>query len=295
MFPHDISLRDLTLPPGDRHSAVIVSGSSLRHAQFGYKLQERFPGLLKKWWVVERSGNIGAADTALTSAGPMRRRRFRALARNLRDKAFRHWRQRADGSTRAELRMFECDVTRLKAAAEVHPIPTDGVISEQLVEEARALSPYFLFLLDGPLLEPRLFKVVRGLVINQHAGWLPEYKGGSSHQHALYRRDVTRVANAVHLVELGSDSGAILRRSTATLHPDDDEEDCFMAAVALGTELALEVVGEALRADSVSVFEPRPAGHTYLAADWTTRKRQAVRRDFASGWLADAIEAQRDW
>jgi hypothetical protein len=96
-------------------------------------------------------------------------------------------------------------------------------------------------------------------------------------------------------MDTSADSGAILRRSTAALHPDDRPGHCFMAVVAVGSKLMLEVIEAALEADELTAF-PQPAvGETVLSIDYDAVRREAVRRDFAGGWLGDALRMAQDF
>ncbi len=291
MLPHDIPQRQLNLPPGDRSTAVIITGPSLRHLQFGYKLQAEFPGLLKRWWI---SGAPPKAHRRLAQGLEIvKRRDLRSLVKKVLKLATKPRPGRGDRHA-SEVRMFGKDVERLKSTAEIHPGEAD-VSSDDFYETLRKIDPYFLFSLGGPLLKSRIIKAVRGLAINQHSGWSPEYKGASTSMHALFHREVTFVGNTVHLLDTGADSGAILRRSTATLHPDDNEHDCFMAAIALGTDLFLEFLAEALECDSVPIFDQPHRGRTFLKLHNQDYVSANVRRDLEHGWLTDALQDLRDW
>lgn len=89
--------------------------------------------------------------------------------------------------------------------------------------------------------------------------------------------------------------GGILRRSTATLHGDDTVTHCSLAASALGSKLMLEVIEAALTADALPVFVQPRGGRSLLGVDYGPARREAVRRDLASGWLADELRALQDF
>lgn len=298
MFPHDIPMKRLALPPGDRRPAVVVSGASLRHLRFGYLLQERFPGLLARWWVGGGGpGGPPPVPKARRALEMLRKGQLAGLARKVVEVTVE---RRADrrferDQRAAEERMFGAEVDRLRAKAPVHPCPVADVNGDGLLGELRSVDPYFLLSLGGPLLSPRVFTAVRGIAVNQHSGWSPEYKGAYTPHQALYHRDLPRVGNTVHLLATGADCGPILRRSSVKLHPDDSLHDAFMAAIALGTDLTLEVLGTALHAEELPLFEQPHRGETYLTADLTRARRVRLERDFRSGWLGEALADEQVW
>jgi hypothetical protein len=55
------------------------------------------------------------------------------------------------------------------------------------------------------------------------------------------------------------------------------------------------VIEAALEADELTAF-PQPAvGETVLSIDYDAVRREAVRRDFAGGWLGDALRMAQDF
>jgi hypothetical protein len=318
VIPHDLRAAVIRMPPGDRRSAVYVSGNRPRHLRLGYLIQRRFPGLLKQWWIYEPRGQGGSSNRAGNATGLLlasrdasqamsmiQTRQIGELSRKVRRKlqhgglrqvvrAARLYSARGE-IAQIEDQMFHPDVEALRDGAELHPTPVDSPNAEERVAELEAISPYFLIAFGGPLLHGELLSCARGLALNQHAGWAPELKGSSTTETALYQRQLGWVGNTVHVMDTSADSGPILRRSTATLHPDDTPGHCFMAVVAVGNKLMLEVIEAALNADELTTF-PQPAvGQTVLSIDYDAVKREAVRRDFANGWLADALRMVEDF
>src|SRR5690606_697931 len=109
----------------------------------------------------------------------------------------------------------------------------------------------FLLTLGGPIIGRRALAAVRGVAINQHAGWSPDLRGSGTIERALFHRRLDWVGSTVHVMSTAVDAGPILRRAHATLHADCTPAECFLRVVSLGTELMLEVVDEAIAADSL--------------------------------------------
>jgi hypothetical protein len=283
---------------------VLFCGESLRHLRLGYLLQRRFPGLLKAWWTAAppratqaRSAMSPGSLLANTTSGSaalrklqrgeigevaaMVRRRVRTL--NLRT-ATRALRRAAaplasrDRSAEIERDMFARDVELLRETAAV-----------------RAVDPYLVLAWDPPPLDPEVITAARGVAVRQQTGWLPAIEGPSAIEAALYHRQPAWVGGTVHLMNAASAAGPILRRSSATLHPDDSVAHCIVAACAVGTALMLQVVDDVLERSELIAF-PQPQG-ARLVGD--TRlppaTRDALAGDFAAGWLGDAIAAAKDY
>lgn len=221
--------------------------------------------------------------------GELARKAAEVLVRRRRD---RRWEQ---AQRRAEERMFERTVSDLRSTATLHPTPVGDLNSDEVLEGIQSRNPYFLLTLGGPLLKARLFGAIRGLAINQHSGWSPDYKGAHTPHQALYHRDLRLIGNTVHLLDTGADSGPILRRSSVKIHPDDSVHDVFMATIALGTELTLEVLAEALRAESLPVFQQPHRGATYLTPDLSRARRERIEHDLQTGWLGEALAEEQSW
>ncbi len=204
--------------------------------------------------------------------------------------ARRHSRQ-----TAAEERFFGRQVRAAEGRAEIRPVPVADLNDDEVYREITETQPYFLLTLGGPLIRRRLIEAPRGLAINQHSGWSPEMKGGNCVHAALYQRRADRVGITVHLLSTAADAGDIIRRTAAKLHPEDSTEDCFMAALALGTQLMIQTVESLLKADKLLVYAQPHGGTTYLADDFDDAMRERIQTDIEGGWLAEALARGKVW
>ncbi|HHH27962.1 MAG TPA: hypothetical protein ENK57_06415 [Polyangiaceae bacterium] len=313
MLVHDLPSEPLALPEGERRSAVFFSGDSLRHHRLGYLLQRRFPGLLKAWWIYapKRSRRlqdkltkawrlVANSQTGKEAIGLLRNGDLAGLGqiaqRRLRKGDLGRLRRTLSAYAtpsnyaQVEREMFGDEVEALRAEASMHPVYIESPNKGAQVDELAAIDPYLIVTFGGPLLSGRVLGKARGLAINQHAGWSPALKGASTTETAIYHRQLGWVGNTVHVMDTHADSGAILRRSTAALHPDDDLAHCFFAVCAVGSKMMLEVIDAALHDETLTTFPQPRGGSTVLNIDYTPAKRRAIERDIASGWLSDALD-----
>jgi folate-dependent phosphoribosylglycinamide formyltransferase PurN len=265
MLPLDLPHTTLTPPPGDRRSAVVLTGgTALHHRHLSYLLQTRFPGLVKAWF---------ALSPAPPSATPAPLGDYQA----------------------AEQAVLGAEVARLAAtASDVRPEIVDRAVHEQVLPARLAdVNPYFLLILGGPLFSARILGAARGLALNAHAGWAPELRGSATTEQALYHRRTDWLGSTIHLATTAADAGPILRRSLVTAYDDDGAGDLFFRVVALGNWLMADVVGDLLGASSVPVFAQAGRGRTMRLADWDLTRSRLVAEALDGGWLAYALAEQR--
>ena len=194
----------------------------------------------------------------------------------------------------AEEAILAEEVRRLQSFARLQPEPISEASSPAFLQRIRQLDPFFLLTLGGPLYRKELLEIIRGVAINQHAGWSPDFKGSYTTDWAFYHRDLRRLGSTVHLTTTGADAGPILRRAHPCLLPSDTPETAFIRVVALGTELMVEVVREMIAHGEIPVFDQPPAsGRTFLEAELGGGVLAAMARDASSGWLRMELDRLR--
>lgn len=294
MVPHDLPAAEITLPPGPRDSIALITGNGLRHERLGYLLQRRFPGKLRGWWMHDPPASPPAKPL------PKRRRRLGEWLRHLRRVAADALDPNHDATRMTEDRaaieqqFFAAEVAQLRREAQQTPQRVADVNADAVVSAVQQSDAYTLVVCGGPLLRAPVLSAVRGLAINQHAGWSPELRGAETILMALYHRRLDWVGTTVHVVDAHADAGAILRRTTVPVHPDDQIAHCQLAAVAAGSNLVLDVVAEIIARETLRIYPQLRGGQTLV--DWKLRRKwHWVYRDLAGGWLESAIKDQREW
>lgn len=324
VLPQDQRASVLALPAGDRNSALLITADRLRDFRLGYLIQKRFPGLLKAWWIApslsrvrfdetlrDARNSLAASHGGWAAMSRLGRGEFsegitilrRRLGRGLLRKAARM--ARSSGTAllsrnelrRVETQMFGREVAALRAHAPLEPTPvtwTDAD-SPKMLAAFRQVNPYFLLTCCSTLVHLDLINSTRGLALSQHDGWSPAFKGAAAAEAALYHRELRRVGSTVQVMNTASDAEPILRRSAATLHADDSVAHCVLAVSALGHKMLLEVIERALVDDHLMVFPGPVGGETLTDTELPPALRNALARDFAAGWLGDALRAVKDF
>jgi methionyl-tRNA formyltransferase len=295
MIPTELEVSTLDLPSSDHCRIVVITGNALRHDRFALRLQAEFPGLVVAWL------QCVPASPRTTEIGASRLDQFRKLRAMLRSvlaggpqillsrvgqrMVAKFGRETAASQRMIEQRMFGDEIEQLKKTAYLSPKTIQNPNAAEIIEFVNALEPYFILTLGGPRYGKELRDCARGLALNQHDGWCPEYRGSYTVDWALYHRDLSKIANTVHVLTSGMDAGPILRRSIACLAIDDTPESCFARSVALETELMCETVRELIQTKKARIFpQPQFTGYTYVGSIPRDIKN-AIRRDLRRGLI----------
>lgn len=326
MIPNDLPSRTIRLPETDEHSIILLTGTSLRHHRFAYRMQQEFGDMVLAWYQVADASDAVGLSNEKGGAIPLYRKALnRVLPPNrlakLHEVAAEHgwwktlakcWSARAkvfDGlltlywlykrrrrQAAAEVELFSAEIQRLKSSARLEPRIVSDPSSGDFIAGLQKLNAYFLLTLGGPLYSRALLQSVRGVAINQHAGWSPTLKGSFTIEWALYHRSLDHVGSTVHILTTGADAGPILRRSHPCLTDEDTPDTCFLRVVALGTELMIECVREIIARKDITVYEsPHTAGRTYRNSDLAGDVLRSIYQDFAYGLLGRALARTRDF
>lgn len=311
MYPEEIEPERLTLPESNHHKIVILTGSSLRHKRFAYRLQSEFGAQVVGWFEFQ--------GEALQLQQQSPDDKLKDLLKKAKSKAAVNYRKGQFLSmlwspaeviaqkiklrnyfyqyTKEEQRIFGAEVERLKTKAHLKPIPVrkQDLKSAEFHQTLKSLDAYFLLTLGGPLYPQEVLESVSGLCINQHAGHSPQYKGSYTTEWELYHRNLEFVSSTVHITTAKADAGPILRRSQPTLSSTDNAGSIFCKVVALGTELMIDAVHEIMKSKTIEVYPQPKSGHTFKAKDFTDDIALAISRDIRNKFIESSLNTQRNY
>ena len=256
MIPSELTPGKIKLTGEGERTIVVFTGNQLRHDRFALRMQHEFGHRVIGWFQVQCEAGKGESGV--------------------------------------EEALFADEVKVLRKGAHLKPVVVSDPDAQEVVDQVRELAPFFMVTLGGAIYSEPLLQCVRGVALNQHDGWCPEYKGANTVDWTFYHRDIAHLGNTVHILTSGMDAGPVVRRSSVCLVDNDTRESCFARVVALGTELMCEVVAEALEADEITVYDqPCGSGCTYLNHELTPEVIKAIDRDFQNGWLSFELSRVR--
>lgn len=127
-------------------------------------------------------------------------------------------------------------------------------------------------------------------MINLHTGLSPWYRGSDTIFWPLHDGRPDKIGVTVHRLDSGIDSGAILARGRPAILPGDGEDEIFARAVKLGTELLCRAVVREFEGTARPLTQDLGEGKECRSVDRTLAADRRMRRQLASGILADGIE-----
>ena len=303
MIPAELISRKIQLPEKNGCRLVVITGNALRHDRFALRIQKEFGERVVGWYqVVRQSGTINSPRQSKRRFTEKVRRMGEYLSKTLRGRSFQvrtkseTSQMMARSQSEVEEQLFGSEVSVLRRTAHLMPQAVRNPNAPEIVKEIKLLDPYLILTLGGAIYRKELLDCARGLALNQHDGWCPEYKGAETVDWALYHRDIPRIGNTIHILTSGMDAGPIVRRSTACVVDDDTRASCFARVVALGTELMCEVVAEITQADTLTVYDqPEGEGFTYLVAHRKEKILQSIDQDLEAGFLTNELSRLREF
>jgi folate-dependent phosphoribosylglycinamide formyltransferase PurN len=311
MFPTELKAENLTLPESSDHKIIIITGSSLRHKRFAYRLQSEFGTEVIAWY--EFTGE------ALMIQHVSKSQKLKKLIGNFKTKAAKEFRRGAylrtfsspfdilinklriqeffKQYTIEEQRIFTKEIERLKKKAHLNPIKITrkDLKSTDFHASLKSHGAYFLLTLGGPLYPKEIIESVKGVCINQHAGHSPEYKGSFTTEWELYHRRVEFISSTVHITTPEADAGPILRRSQPSISVSDHAGTIFCKVVALGTELIIDVVKEIKDNKNIIVYHQPAIGKNFLAKEFNDDIVLSIHRDLKNGFLEQGMNRVRNY
>jgi folate-dependent phosphoribosylglycinamide formyltransferase PurN len=171
----------------------------------------------------------------------------------------------------------------------------EDISGQESVSQMRRLEPDLIAVYGTGLIKAPVFDLdpMKGL-INLHTGISPYYKGGPNCTlWCLANHEPQFIGSTIHRLDIGIDSGPILRTAQSPVEADDTVAGLACKAVAVGHELYVQVI-EALARGLPITPVPQDqigSGRTYLGRDWNVLHLARAVRYVQSGALARWVES----
>ena len=122
----------------------------------------------------------------------------------------------------------------------------DSVNSEQTAELLRKLNPAVVIVNGTRIIAEPILSCIRAPFINMHTGITPRYRGVHGAYWALVEGKATACGVTVHLVDLGIDTGKILRQAVITPAVQDNFVTYPLLQLSAGIPLLISSVADLL-------------------------------------------------
>lgn len=93
----------------------------------------------------------------------------------------------------------------------------EDINSEESLTILNIISSNILIVVGSRIIKPNIIDNFKGLMINFHTGYLPNYRGPYSEFWAIFNHEYEKVATTIHLLDKGIDTGNILARETVQI------------------------------------------------------------------------------
>lgn len=191
--------------------------------------------------------------------------------------------QRRDRSFRRIL-FPDGDDGRAPYADLVRTVPFhNGTDCLELLDE---LQPDFIAVYGTVVLKPPVIERAGTAIFNMHTGISPRYRGTDTVFWPLHNGEPEWAGVTVHRLDEGIDTGPILRIGRPEIESDDDDASLFAKCVAVGADLYVDVLHDALEGRIDGQPQELEQGRSYRGVDRTLAAELRTKRLLRNGLLA---------
>lgn len=107
-------------------------------------------------------------------------------------------------------------------------------------------------------------------IINIHGGYLPYYRGNNCVFFAYYNSDFNKIANTIHFVDCGIDTGNIIKIVKPHIEANDNPEILYCKAKKMAVDELVILIDYFIKNGYLqSIPQNKDIGHTYKTEDRT--------------------------
>ncbi|MEX2014010.1 MAG: formyltransferase family protein [Parcubacteria group bacterium] len=148
---------------------------------------------------------------------------------------------------------------------------TLSVNDDEIFAILHKLSPDLIVIWGNTILEPHIIKTARK-AINLHMGLCPYYRGAIANQHAVMRREPTRIGATIHYAVEKVDAGDILE--TILADSSKPPRDLFRELNDKAEKHYLAIASRLFKGEDIhQTPQDESRGHNLLLKEWTPKTR----------------------
>lgn len=119
------------------------------------------------------------------------------------------------------------------------------------------------------ILKKNVIDACKSEIINVHGGYLPYYRGNNCIYFAYLNDDWERIANTIHYIDNGIDTGDIIEIVRPTILPNDNPETLYCKAKKLAIHNLVEIIKKYQNNEHI----PRIPQDIHLGKQYKTEER----------------------
>jgi methionyl-tRNA formyltransferase len=159
----------------------------------------------------------------------------------------------------------------------------NGAAALELLDE---LHPKVIAVYGTKIIRPPVIRKAQLGIYNMHTGVSPRYRGSDTIFWPLHNAEPEWVGVTIHQLDEGIDSGPIERIGRPQIEATDDEATLFAKCVAVGADLYVDVLRDALEGRASGEPQQLETGRNYLRVERTLLAELRTRRLLRNGLLA---------
>ena len=156
----------------------------------------------------------------------------------------------------------------------------EGTLKSKIVNVANINSNYVVELLNHnpcklcivmgtSILKKNIINACKSEIINIHGGYLPYYRGNNCIYFAYLNNDWERIANTIHYIDAGIDTGDIIEIVRPIILPNDNPEILYCKAKKLAIHKLVEIIKKYQNSEHIS----RTSQDTRIGKQYKTEER----------------------
>ena len=156
----------------------------------------------------------------------------------------------------------------------------EGALKSKIINVTNINSNYVVNLLNQnpcnlcivmgtSILKKKIINACKSEIINVHGGYLPYYRGNNCIYFAYLNDDWDRIANTIHYIDTGVDTGDIIEIVRPTISSDDNPETLYCKAKKLAIHKLIEII----KKYQSNEYIPRISQDIHIGKQYKTEER----------------------
>lgn len=131
-------------------------------------------------------------------------------------------------------------------------------------------NPCNLYIVMGTsILKPKILETCNTDIINIHGGYLPDYRGNNCIYFAYLNNDFQKIANTIHYIDSGVDTGDIIEIVKPTISHKDNPETLYCKAKRKAINRLINIVDMYIKGEYI----PRIRQNVNIGKQYRTEER----------------------
>jgi len=148
-------------------------------------------------------------------------------------------------------------------------VNTTNINSNSVIELLTQNPSNLCIVMGTSILKKKIIDVCKSEIINIHGGYLPYYRGNNCIYFAYLNDDWARIANTIHFIDTGIDTGDIIEIVHPTILPHDTPETLYCKAKKKAIHTLVKIIKKYQNNEEI----PRISQDVHVGKQYKTEER----------------------